>query len=109
MRDVHDPIMAAYQKAVLAKLLGVEKVDFPGLELRPIEGVFYYHQVGVVDTVTGLDKAKTRLLIQRWVVAEPDPHCARVSIKTEFIVTVKQCFERGRSHDCFARAGYCRE
>src|SRR5690554_6385886 len=98
--------MAAHKETVLAELLGIEKVDFPGLELRPVEGVFYYHQVGVVDSVTGLDEATACLLIQRWVIAKPDHHRAGVGIKAELIVAVKQRLECGRSHYRFTRAGY---
>ena len=57
----------------------------------------------MIDTVAGLHQAKTSLFVQRGVVAEPDHHGTRIGIKIEFIITMEQCFKRGRSHNGFTR------
>ena len=44
-------IEPTHQQAVLAELLRIEEVNFLGLELRTVEGVFHHHQVGMANTV----------------------------------------------------------
>ena len=55
--------------------------------------MFNYHHIVVVDTVTRLHQAKTGLLIQCWIITEPDHHRAGICIEIKFVVTMKQCFK----------------
>ena len=100
-------LKAAYQQAFLAQLLGVEKVDFSGIELAPHEGVFHHHQIrSASDAVAGFFQSPACLLVQRWVITEPDHHCTGVRIEVKFVVAVKQGFEYRCRHHGFARAGH---
>ncbi|SAC92529.1 Uncharacterised protein [Enterobacter cloacae] len=82
-------IEPAHQQAFFAKLLRVEEIDFSSLKLTSTEGVFHYHHIVVVDTVTGLHQAKTGLLVQCRIVTKPNHYRAGVGIEIKFVVAMK--------------------
>ena len=68
--------------------------------------MFHHLQVGMPQPVGRLHQAETRLLVQRWIVAEPDHHRAWVAVELEFLIfAVEQRLEYLRGHYRFAGTG----
>ena len=68
--------------------------------------MLHHHHIAVVDAVAGLHQAKACLLIQGWVITEPDHHSAFVCIEVEIVVTMEQRLEGCCGHHGFTCAGH---
>jgi hypothetical protein len=91
-------IESADQQALLAQLLSVEEIDLASLKAGAIEAVLDDDQVGVPQAIRALNQAKTSLLVQRWIVAEPDDDRTGVCVKLVMVIAVKECLEDCSRH-----------
>src|SRR5262245_15491082 len=67
------------------------------------------NKIRVRELLGGLPKAVERLLVQAWVVREPEHDGARIWIEVEVVISPKQRLNCRRGHDRLSRAGGCRQ
>ena len=98
-------IVPANKKAVPGQLLRIREIDLPGLQPLTVEGVADRHKVRNRQLVGCLVQTPTGLLVQRWVIAEPDHHSAGIGLELEFVVAEEQRLDHRRRHHGLAGAG----